>query len=868
MPLTHWGRLLPPVALLMLPFGLFYWIVPAFSNLTIGNDYGLYAIHEQLELQFALKHGDFPLFVPGFACGRTSAALTLGQLFHPLPYIASLFPSYFNGHALEINTMLRLLSLGIAHLALFALLIRLRVSLVFSFLISFVTVYNLRMLDVFRYGASLENYTGMLFLGAAIAFYFIRPSCIKGPVAIIASFYLTVSGGHPQMMYMGLAGAFIVGLAVPSIIPSICPDTVKSRREIRRYYKLVGLCALGGLILSAAYLIPFVAEFLLDNSVRVDRGYGFSLSNSDNLSGMISNFFYPQRSDVHGAFGGSSLILCTALIPILLFLKIQIPRAAWALYAACALIFLAATGDLTPIHYWFWKILPFFDSFRTPGRVTMVLMLPVFFLLAFLFTRPKIPISFRGRIFNVQPFAIVAMGSLLLSAAYFSLIGLLLAPSRWVPGHIVERPFWIDPVTIGSGTFFLIGTVLLGMGTGRSTRLLASLGIFLIALAVIQTGGVLRFGTWQKQRVPSPSYAQYLAAKQSNIKTPVLSGFGMESTVITKQISRSILEPKLAKIYRKVRTVNEEKAALAFAATSRRGDQAVVIAPKRALSTCASRHQDRIRLIHSSYNQLTFKTDAACEGLFTLSFPYSASWQSSVDGSERPVYEANGYELGVFVPKGRHVIELRYQSLPRIIGLCLSGFFATVIGVSFLRQHFLKQRRVVFLGFTLVFIGIGILIAAIPIRRMYNGNPFKSHYVWTSKELPSNNNLAYAKKTRMEVMESNENPYYQYSGLAVDGDRNSRRFVTNKNRKGWWQVDLGSVQKLRWMDLFGGDDHTPFPLTISVSIDKKKFTIITSFSPLEGQKQPRRISLNVEARYVRMKSQEKGSLSFSEIEIY
>ena len=91
------------------------------------------------------------------------------------------------GEGLVANTFFRLVALGVAHLILFILLGRLKLRPEIAFVISFITVYNLRMLDMFRYGASLENYLGYLFLCAAMAFYYLKPSRVVGPTAVIAS---------------------------------------------------------------------------------------------------------------------------------------------------------------------------------------------------------------------------------------------------------------------------------------------------------------------------------------------------------------------------------------------------------------------------------------------------------------------------------------------------------------------------------------------------------------------------------------------------------------------------------------------------------------------------------------------------------
>ena len=142
---------------------MFFWMVPFISNWIIGNDYTRFPIQNQLELMFSLKTGSVPLYIPGFAGGQSASALTLGQMYHPISHLAALMPGYWHGKALEWNTLLRLISLGIAHLFLYKFLCRIRLNIVFAFLISTVTVYNLRMLDLFRYGASLESWTGLIF---------------------------------------------------------------------------------------------------------------------------------------------------------------------------------------------------------------------------------------------------------------------------------------------------------------------------------------------------------------------------------------------------------------------------------------------------------------------------------------------------------------------------------------------------------------------------------------------------------------------------------------------------------------------------------------------------------------------------------
>ncbi|HDZ62709.1 MAG TPA: hypothetical protein ENH40_06155, partial [Nitrospirae bacterium] len=119
-----------------LPFLVLYWFVPFLSNLSIGNDYQSYGIRNQMELLFSIKTGSFPLYSPGYALGQSSIALTWSQIFHPIAYLASIMPGYWSGKALHWHTFFKMLSLGITQLVLFIFLRRLKLNMVFSFLLS------------------------------------------------------------------------------------------------------------------------------------------------------------------------------------------------------------------------------------------------------------------------------------------------------------------------------------------------------------------------------------------------------------------------------------------------------------------------------------------------------------------------------------------------------------------------------------------------------------------------------------------------------------------------------------------------------------------------------------------------------------
>lgn len=176
-----------------------------------------------------------------------------------------------------------------------------------AFVLSVIAVYNLRMLDLFRYGASLESWTGFIFLFSTIGTHYLRPTSFKSQFLIICSTYWLVCSGHPQMMYYSLCGAALFVLVLPYFVATLPNVNQNEFPTMRRFWIQVAASVLAGILLASAYIAPFYFEFLADNAGRVGRDYNFAVSFVDTFLGTVNNFIQPLRSDVHGAFGGSSL---------------------------------------------------------------------------------------------------------------------------------------------------------------------------------------------------------------------------------------------------------------------------------------------------------------------------------------------------------------------------------------------------------------------------------------------------------------------------------------------------------------------------------------------------------------------------------
>jgi hypothetical protein len=847
-----------------LPFVVFWWLVPGLGALTLGNDYVAFPISHQMELMYCLKHGSFPLFVPGFAGGRAAAALTLGQLYHPLPHLATLIPGYWNGRALDWCTLVRLASLALCQLAAFHLLRRLDLGRAAAFAVSFLAVYNLRTLDMFRYGAALENTTGLLLLCSAMALYYLSPTRVLGPGCVIGATYLLATGGHPQILHLGSLAAATVGLALPFAVKAIKPGEVLDARRVLRFYGAMAACGAAGLLLAAAYLLPLYTDFVADAALRVGRDYQWSLSWTDSVGGALASFFEPLHADVHGAFGSSALLLLAALVPLLMVFGVRVPRAVLGLWGFGLIVFLIGLGAATPLHHAFWAHVPLADAFRAPGRVVVALPFVFLLVLAWLLGPGADTALFPGRRLPLSPLFLAGLLALAVLGAYhLGWFPELPPPSRYIPSRIHPYPGWVDPLVRWTGLAALVLVTLAGLRTRARPVLLAGLAL----AAVAQTGVELRYGTWTLPRRTTPTLARMDEDKRAELSFRGPAGYGMESPAVLTQMERSILEPRLARFYRTVDFVATQDEAYAALAARRSPVGAVVEDPRRMpghRAGTAGSADDRVALARSSFNEVVLRVAAGSDGYLALAFPFSDHWSALVDAAPEEVLRANGYELAVPVRAGEHEVAFRFSSAGATAGMAASCAALSLLGLYFSCVSLRGSRRV-------TAIAAAVLLPATLFlawrASLYASDNLGTRYTWSSRDFPPADDLAYGRTARMSSIRPNPLPYsHYYAGVAVDGDQERYSSATSQEDNPWWEVDLGEVREIGSTVVYGASG--PQRLVLRLSSDGAHFTDL----PLPDEPPgggPRRVELGtVAVRYVRLQGAGPGALSLREVEVY
>jgi hypothetical protein len=720
------------LSFVLLPFLTLYWMVPFAGKYTIGNDYLNYWINNQMFLRFSISNGTFPLYAPGFNGGWTSSALTLGQLYHPLSWLAAAMPGYWNGYAFQIGTIIRLTELGLTGAVIYLFLRRLRLSVPLAFALSFITVYNLRMLDMFRYGASLENYTAMLLLCTVLGWFCLSPASRLLPFWIAICSWLLVVGGHPQMMFIGFLGAAFVFVIFPFYAHCLLPD--EPRPDFKRIFRFWGVSALSmflGILLASPYTLPFYFEYMQESNRGAGLDFGYACSCQDTITGILCNFFNPFFSDVHGAFGGSILILLAMLVPLSVVFYL---RRAWPvliLWMGCIVALILSAGSSGPLYYCFWKYFPFAQAFRVSGRLSMVLPFMFMLILAWALRQQPVLIRLGQRQIPFAPIILPAVVSLILFIVPKGFdYAALSASGRYVPANINNVP--LSAMSLFFVTGLIAPATVIIYGLSNKSRPVAAFVVF--ASVVVGSATVLRYGTWiAPGNRMTKTFTQMRSEQRQQLSYRYQTG-DLSRTLIEEHLKQTYLEPTLARFCRKYEAVGSQQESYQRMSKLRAADLVYVEGlPADAGKPQADRQGiDLVELKYSSFNNFIFDVTCAQPGFFVFSFPYSPLWQARIDGKIVPVYRCNAIEQGIRLSEGKHSVEFRYRSPATVVGFVIGCFaFIAIMWVLCKNASRVKIKWLV-MFLTIIFTA---LLFVVWHHSLYQGGNIGTYYLWTSRQI-------------------------------------------------------------------------------------------------------------------------------------
>ena len=670
---------------LLLPFCVLWKFAPIVSKTTIGNDYVVYPLDGQLEFIWCWSKGMVPLFIPGFDGGNTPAAMTLGQAWHPITWLCALVPWYTTGSAEVVVTFFRFLELGITHGIVYRGSRESGLRRTSSFVLSFAVVFNARMLDSFRYGASLEGYCGMLIACAAFASAFREGWTIKRVTLAAFAVYLTLVSGHPQWALFATTGAGLFALCLPLVRSQLAALPVV-RIPWWKYIGGLAVACTAGVVLSTGYLLPFLLEFMPQNGDRVNQEYAFTLGYGDTVRGTLSNFFRPLEADVHGAFGGSVLFLALVLaIPVVLATRRRFGAGVLAPTLLFAIAILFSMGKATPVHHFMVSHLPLFSSFRSPGRAN--LWLPPMLLLIGWIVLADLDRADLARSWMRVPAIAVGGAFAVIGLVVFHYVAFGQRVGDSVPSDLIRMPRLAAPTVFA---LFGVGAAMLAFLASRA-RLTRGVAWGLFIGSMLWSAAItLPYGTWAAARKPSRTLAAIDAHHRKSLSFWGDAGFGLGTRIVAKATTAGIpVKRELGAVFEEASFATSDeatkkvKAGLPMNTVVLTGDE-VPIPSSDATAAPRSRTKS------VNWNRWDFTVTAPRGGVFVFGQPALAQWRAYVDGKPSPVLTANAVFASVIVSPGEHDVEFRYESKATSLGGTL--FFLT-LALLVAANAWVLQRR-------------------------------------------------------------------------------------------------------------------------------------------------------------------------------
>ncbi len=656
-----------------------------------GNDFPYLYFAPKAYLLDVLAHGSFPLWSPAEGAGFPFYSNPFAQAFYPLNAPLLLFRVLAGGYSSYDHQLYTLLGVSCFALGTYLWLRALRLSVAAALFGACLVSTSFKIADILRFPNAVHAaawYPWLLLAFTRAVAARGRKSLALWLAGIFAFALALVTAGYPYFVYYSpvLFGPYLL-LAARSAGPLL------SLSAVRRLALITGAGALAVLACSP-YLVKM--KQLLDATPRpggsVQYSMGFGIRSSDSLYSL----FFPIAANLEGCFyvGTAGLLL------VIVYLRDLVSRAlaerrlardapahesAWPLgelgRALLALAWLVVVcyvswGEESGLFALLWRWLPGFSRLRAWGRLSIVLLPVLAWLLAAAFDhfvmRIRVPAAGEGS---------GARGTVATLLATYSIVAaaqlLVFASGR---SHQYYRDFFPELQArapwflIGGAASFLVLWALLRGAWRQGPRSGAVLGL-LLAVTVIDVWPVGSRVWTYRGPMPQREPFQVAAVVSQSLVVPRQATHGTISMSFAFDSPRTPFSPAFnvavipdwyfQSYWSFLGRFREESEALARLIGLRDG---------RRLYLSSEVHQDRLAefltdadsfdgaLAVRSYtgDRLEVQVKMERPGYLTFVDNWDPDWHAEIDGRPTPLSVAFGTFKAVYVPAGEHQVVFRY----------------------------------------------------------------------------------------------------------------------------------------------------------------------------------------------------------------
>jgi hypothetical protein len=639
----------------------------------IGNDFQSLYYFYKLHLIANLAAGYFPLWSPSEAGGFPFYSSPFAQAFYPLNGLLLAWYKIVGGYGRYEHQIFTILGIAIFALGLFRWLRAMGFAVRAALLSALVMGVCFKLTEILRFPNAVHTacwYPWVLLVIHRIAGATTKAECVKGGACLTALLICLCTGGYPYYLYYALFlfGPYSALLLVPRL-----RKTCFGREPATLRLALPTLCIFTSLAgaLCAPYLLK-ITGLMAQTTDRTGADYGYSTSHLFNVWDTIGSLVYPPTSQTEGwYFFGITMVVIIGLFLVECVGPVreggEFPARRQRLCVLLLVGWIAAVSYITygRESYLFdllWHTLPGFSSLRVWGRMNIILIPILCWLLALAYT------SFEARL---QRGASLKQVGCVYAVVLAVQLGLYLTGQEdyYWKNYMTNRHGWeLSFILFGSaGVAAILGALALGRREiGKHPRFLAGVLAILVAVTAVEMHPVGAY-TWAASG--SPVFAAtkidmdefYMASlRQPRTDTyatvPLTPAFNV-GTVENWYFERYTQFRASAEGDREARDqlMGVTDGTRLFFSSS------IAHATAREFLEDSSRVSAALRVTNYSVNEMHLEVETETAGYLTFVDNWDPDWRVRVNGHDRELERLLGTFKSVQLSPGKHTVVFRYS---------------------------------------------------------------------------------------------------------------------------------------------------------------------------------------------------------------
>jgi hypothetical protein len=406
----HLGlKVLIPLFIFVWPFIYFFREVIPFNDqyVAISNDFdSLYYVYKVYLLD-GLSHLRIPFWSPSEAAGFPFYSSPFAQAFYPLNLFLVVFYNLAGGYTRLDHQTFTVLGVSIFAIGLFCWLRLLNLNFRAVIFATCVMSVSFKVAEIFRFPNAVHTAAWYPWILFAIVKVFLSQSVkesVKYGVLLVCFLICFLTGGYPYYIYYSLFlfGPFLLVFFIPKLRQKLLVNPIGS---LKTSIVVLSVAGLSSLLICGFYLYK-ISQLLKETTDRAGGNFEYSTAHLFNFEDTIGSLIFPPAAQAEGwyYFGISSVLLIflyffsSLSAPYSSFRKsserVRAENLPWYQDPWIKIFFFLWIGAISYITYGresylfilLWKYMPSFSSLRVWGRMNIILVPIIAWLLAIAYT--------------------------------------------------------------------------------------------------------------------------------------------------------------------------------------------------------------------------------------------------------------------------------------------------------------------------------------------------------------------------------------------------------------------------------------------------------------------------------------------------